>query len=315
MTYKLIHQNCLDAMKEMENESIDLMVTSPPYYNAREYSQWEDFDAYYQDMKQIFKEVYRLTKSHKNIVVNVGNVIGRTNKAPSSRQTIPLGAHFIIMLEAIGFTFQEDFIWFKGEVQSKRNFAGRPYPYQKHPINCYEHILVFTKKPKETKHLSCPKCGNEKTYKKGFSSGAPTFECRNKSCKKPSNKGYYTFSKKSQLRERYEKPENEIDKETLRLWRKDVAHFPTTMNHRKTKHNKNGHTAPFPETIPEMAIKFYSGVGDIVLDIFSGSGTTGVVALKLNRNYIGTEIHKEYVELSKERLDATMKQLAESEGV
>ncbi|MGG5342166.1 DNA-methyltransferase [Enterococcus sp. AZ192] len=316
MTYKIIHKNCLDAMKDMESKSIDLMVTSPPYFNAREYSQWENLEAYLFDMKQIFSEVFRIIKADKSIVVNIGDVLGRTNKTPASRRRIPLGAYFITMLEQIGFTLQEDFIWYKGEVHSKRHLAGKPYPYQKHPINCYEHILVFSKQPTEEKQrLECPKCKNPKSYRKGKSSGVQLYECRNKSCKKPSNKGYYTFSRKSQLRERYEKPENKIDKDTLALWRKDVARFPATMDYRKSKHNQNGHTAPFPEKIPEMAIKFYSGVGDIVLDIFSGSATTGVVALKLDRKYIGMEIHKEYVELSEARLEATKKQLIESEGV
>ena len=319
MTYKIINEDCLTAMQKMDNESIDLMVTSPPYYNAREYSQWENLDAYMADMKQIFAELFRIVKTDKNIVVNVGDVLGRTNASPTSRRRIPLGAYFIMMLEKVGFTFLEDFIWFKGEVHSKRHLSGKPYPYQKHPINCYEHILVFSKYPtQEVERLSCPKCGNQKTYRKGKSSGIQLFECRNLSCKKSSNKGYYTFSRRTRLRYQYEKPANKIDRESLKLWRKDVARFPATMSYRQTKHRPNGHTAPFPEKIPELAIKFYSGVGDTVLDIFSGSGTTGVVALKLNRNYIGMEIHKEYVELSRERLNEIFKQLAdntESKGV
>ena len=68
-----------------------------------------------------------------------------------------------------------------------------------------------------------------------------------------------------------------------------------------------GHTAPYPEDIPEMAIRYYSGVGDLVVDIFSGSGTTGVVAKKLKRNYIGFEINEKYVEISKQRIEENLK--------
>ncbi|MBM3709876.1 MAG: site-specific DNA-methyltransferase, partial [Actinobacteria bacterium] len=53
-----------------------------------------------------------------------------------------------------------------------------------------------------------------------------------------------------------------------------------------------GHTAPFPEEIPEMAVKFFSYIGDKILDPFAGSFTTAIVAKKLNRIAIGVEINK-----------------------
>jgi len=65
---------------------------------------------------------------------------------------------------------------------------------------------------------------------------------------------------------------------------------------------KIGHPAPFPEELPERFIKLFSYEGDLILDPFMGSGTTAVAAKNLGRNYIGYEIKKEYVELSKERL-------------
>ena len=67
--------------------------------------------------------------------------------------------------------------------------------------------------------------------------------------------------------------------------------------------NKLGHTAPYPTDIPEMAIRYYSGVGDLVVDIFNGSGTTCVVAKKLRRNYIGFELNEEYAKISNKRLE------------
>ena len=65
---------------------------------------------------------------------------------------------------------------------------------------------------------------------------------------------------------------------------------------------KIGHPAPFPEELPERFIKLFSYEEDLILDPFMGSGTTAVAAKNLGRNYIGYEIKKEYVELSKERL-------------
>lgn len=67
-----------------------------------------------------------------------------------------------------------------------------------------------------------------------------------------------------------------------------------------------GHSAPYPTDIPQMAIKFFSGVGDIVMDCFLGSGTSGtsgIVAKQLKRNFIGIEMNKEYFELAKNRIN------------
>lgn len=59
---------------------------------------------------------------------------------------IPLGACFTKIFEEEGFTFVDDFIWDKGEVQSERHKNGyKPYPFYQYPMNCYEHIFVFHK--------------------------------------------------------------------------------------------------------------------------------------------------------------------------
>ena len=71
---KIIWGDCLDALKKMDNESIDLMVTSPPYYNARDYSQWANIDDYLQDMREIIRETFRVLDNHKVWVFNVGDI-------------------------------------------------------------------------------------------------------------------------------------------------------------------------------------------------------------------------------------------------
>jgi len=65
--------------------------------------------------------------------------------------------------------------------------------------------------------------------------------------------------------------------------------------------NKN-HSAAFPEELPEFFIKLFTDVGDLVLDPFAGSGTTLVVAKRLNRGYIGVELHQKYVDVIRQRL-------------
>jgi len=69
---------------------------------------------------------------------------------------------------------------------------------------------------------------------------------------------------------------------------------------------KGAHFAVFPEELVRSCILAGSQEGDTVLDIFSGSGTTGIAALKNNRNYIGIEANEEYVKLSQERIDSSV---------
>ncbi len=69
-----------------------------------------------------------------------------------------------------------------------------------------------------------------------------------------------------------------------------------------------GHSAPFPEEIPEMAVRYFSGVNDVVCDIFSGSGTSCIVARKLNRKYIGFEISEKFCRTANERISKFKKE-------
>ena len=68
-----------------------------------------------------------------------------------------------------------------------------------------------------------------------------------------------------------------------------------------------GHSAVMPEPVAEKVVEYFSKENDLVLDVYSGSGTTGVVCNKLNRNFIGFEINENYVKLSKERLSSSNK--------
>ena len=79
------------------------------------------------------------------------------------------------------------------------------------------------------------------------------------------------------------------------------------MNTERAK--KIGHPAPFPEELPFRLIQLFSFTNDIVLDPFIGSGTTAVVAMKTNRNYIGYEIDSEYIKLAENRLEPLKSQL------
>ncbi len=77
---KVLWGNCLDFLQHMNSESIQLMITSPPYYNARDYSQWETLDNYLDEMSLIIKECYRVLDNHRPFVFNVGDIFDNDNK-------------------------------------------------------------------------------------------------------------------------------------------------------------------------------------------------------------------------------------------
>jgi DNA modification methylase len=79
--------------------------------------------------------------------------------------------------------------------------------------------------------------------------------------------------------------------------------YPTNVLHLATECSNKNHSAAFPEGLPEWFIKLFSKEGDTVLDPFMGSGTTNVVAQRMNRNSIGIEISPEYYEMVKKQLE------------
>ena len=124
---KIIWGNCLNVMKGLKPESIHCIVTSPPYYNAREYSVWKNIGDYLNDMRNIIRESYRILDNHRVFVFNVGDIFNNDNLKTRSvwgKRRLPLGAYFIKIFEEEGFAFVDDFIWDKGEVQSERHKHG-----------------------------------------------------------------------------------------------------------------------------------------------------------------------------------------------
>lgn len=297
---KIVWGDCLHALKKMDSESIHCMVTSPPYYNAREYSQWENINDYLDDMRNIIRESYRVLENNRVWVFNVGDIFDNPRTKTKSvwgKQRIPLGAYFLSIFESEGFTFVDDFIWDKGEVQSQRQKnAGKPYPFYQYPLNCYEHILIFHKHRLDPIRYPCPVCGSLKVNGNTQSEvGLQSWECKNLKCfeRSKSNRGK-RFSAKTNITQSSQKrtPNNEISKDMVYKWRRDIIKFSPVIKINSKGENVLGHTAPFPEDIPEMAVRNFSYEGEKILDPFAGSFTSAIVAAKLNRVGVGVELGK-----------------------
>ena len=295
---KLVWGDCLKVLQKMDSESIHLMTTSPPYYNARDYSHWGNLNEYLEDMTKIIKESYRVLDNHRAFVFNVGDIFDNDNiksKSKWGKRRIPLGAYFVKIFEEQGFTFIDDFIWNKGEPESQRNKNGdNPYPMYQYPINCYEHILVFFKHREDKTLYPCPICGCLKVNGNAYSGvGIKSWECKNLKCfeRSKSNRGK-RFSLRSLMMNSLQIEDNIIEKDFLMKWRKDIVKINPVIKINSKGENILGHTAPFPKEIPEFAIKMLSGKGEKVLDPFAGSFTTAIEAQKLGRVGIGIELNK-----------------------
>ena len=295
---KIIWGNCLRVLRGLKSESIHCMVTSPPYYNARDYSNWNDLNGYLKDMQEIIKECYRVLDNHRVFVFNVGDIFDNDHlktKSVWGKRRLPLGAYFITIFEKVGFTFVDDIIWDKGEVQSERHKNGnRPYPFYQYPMNAYEHILVFHKHRLDNTRYPCPICGTLKVNGNTQSEiGLKSWECKNEHCfeRSKSNRGK-RFSLKTIMTQGEQRRENKINDAFIKQWRKDIIKFPPVIKINSKGKNTLGHTAPFPEQIPEFAVKMFSYENEKILDPFAGSFTSCIVANRLNRVGIGIEINK-----------------------
>jgi DNA modification methylase len=312
----LIKGDSEEILKKLPDNSIHLVVTSPPYFNAREYSQWETLADYLKDMKEIFTEVFRVLDNHRTFVLNVGDVQCKLGKQPWTLRRVPLGSLFTLICQEIGFEFVDDYLWDKGEPQSYRHMNGvTKFPFYQYPINSYEHILIFHKHVLDKTRLPCPICGSMQVQNNSQSEiNVQSWECNNEKCPERSlgNRGK-RFSARSIMMQEGQNEENIIPESLKKKWRKDIVSFNPVI---KIVGNKNivGHTAPFPEDIPEMAIKFYSYKGDTILDPFAGSFTTSLVAMKNGRHSIGIDVIPKYVRLGEKRLKNYMKQKRLSEN-
>jgi DNA modification methylase len=296
---KIIWGNCLEVLRAMKSESIHLMVTSPPYYNARDYSNWRNLNDYLDDMKKIINQAYRVLDNHRVFVFNVGDIYDNDNLTTKSvwgKRRIPLGAYFIKIFEEAGFSFIDDFIWDKGEVQSERHkHKNTPYPFYQYPMNCYEHILIFHKHRLDDTRYPCPICGTLKVNGNTQSEiGLKSWECKNLSCfeRSKSNRGK-RFSLKTIMTQGHQKQEHAIPLEFIDKFRRDIIKFSPVIKINSKGENTLGHTAPFPEEIPEMAVRLFSYSGEKVLDPFAGSFTSIIAANRLQRTGIGIEINNE----------------------
>lgn len=243
-----------EVLQRIEEGSVAAAVTSPPYFNAREYSQWENMYLYLYDMYNIARKIKNVLDDDGIYLYNIGDINGNEMtiaKSNMGNKRLLLGAYSILIFEAAGFELVDNYIWNKGEPQSKRSTNdGNFTPHYQKPVNCYEHMFIF-KKRGEKIHF------NEETV-----------------------------------------PVN---------WKNFVVDFTPVYKINSKGENTLGHTAPYPEDIPDFVAKAFGKKGKAILDPFLGSGTSIIAAVKNGYKGYGIEFSKEYAELARKRFNEEMR--------
>lgn len=140
-----------DSSSYLENilpGQIGAAITSPPYYNAREYSQWENLIMYLIDMMINATSVFNALSNNSYYLYNIGDIVSEDNiyvNSNMSKHRIQLGFLSCLFFEIVGFNLTGNIIWDKGEVQSKRNSTINLFSGYIKPVNCYEHMFILKK--------------------------------------------------------------------------------------------------------------------------------------------------------------------------
>lgn len=144
----IVHGDVKEVLKYVPDESIHLTFTSPPYYNARDYSIYESYDQYLDFLTDVFNSIFRVTKDGRFLIVNTSPIIiPRVSRSHSSkRYPIPFDLH--ARLVSNGWEFIDDIVWVKPETSVKNRNAGflqhrKPLAYKPNAIT--EYLMVYRK--------------------------------------------------------------------------------------------------------------------------------------------------------------------------
>jgi len=256
--------DCVELMKEIPDDFIDLTVTSPPYDNLRDYNNEVTWN--FEKFKEVAKELFRIIKPGGVVVWVVGDAtIKGSETGTSFRQAL--------FFKDCGFNLHDTMIYQKDAC---------PFPETNRYYPMFEYMFVFSKGKPKTVNLIADK--PNKRYGEKVASSTQ---------RRPDGKTVKVSANKTD-------PTRTVKKYGVRgnVWQYSPGYNKST----KDKYAYQ-HPAMFPEKLAADHILTWSNPGDIVLDPFLGSGTTAKMAVLNDRHYIGFEISSEYFDIACQRLD------------
>lgn len=307
-TNVILEGNCLETLSTLPDNSVHTCITSPPYWGLRDYGHDDQLgleptpEEYVQNLVEVFREVRRVLRDDGTLWLNIGDTYvsnqGDRNKVggfqanpdpdrskaesamsfkkrvgdlkPKDLVGIPWMVAFALRKD--GWYLRQDIIWNKPAVM--------PESVQDRCTKSHEYIFLFSKSQRYY-------FDSESIKEPAISTDTST---RNRNATKMNNTPGRT--KMGGLTTNHYETRN----------KRSVWTIPT-------KPFKGAHFATYPPALIEPCILAGSPEDGIVLDPFFGAGTTGLVALENNRQYIGCEINPEYIEIAKERLKPVVKNI------
>lgn len=277
---KIICGCCLDEMAALAPESVDLTVTSPPYFQQKDYGDdrqigWESsLDEYLRKMTRLLELMHRLTVAEGSAFLVVADTYDR-----GTMQLVP--QRLACVATDIGWYMRNDLIWVKTDAAPGRTDKRWRYTH--------EHVLFLTKSSQSYwfddsairqpyAEATLKRWGNGQRY-----GGPKAMTGSTDGSKKQKAKGNRFPAGKSFVLN---------PKGTLPS---DVIQLPSGRS-------KFAHYATFPPALAESFVLAASPPGGLVFDPFTGTGTTGEVALKHGRRFLGVELSAEYAAIATERL-------------
>ncbi len=256
-----------DAEKELQKlktNSIDLIITSPPYADQRKGTYGGiRHDKYVEWFLPISKELFRVLKSTGTFILNIKEKV-----VNGERSTYVM--ELIIEMKKQGWLWTEEFIWHK-----KNSYPGKwPNRFR----DSWERLLQFNKDKKfhmYQEEVMVPMGNWAKSRLRNLS--------------------------ETDKRRDNSKVGSGFGKNISNWLTRDKA-YPSNVLHLATECNNKNHSAAFPEELPEWFIRLFTKEGNTVLDPFAGSGTTLVVSKRMKRHSIGIEVVKDYVEMIKDQV-------------
>ena len=271
--------DCLEEMKKIKDESVDAVVTDPPYL----YLKNQQFDSQF-DENLFFSQIKRVLKKDGFIVM-----FGR-------------GASFYrwnTILSNLGFVFKEEIIW-----EKEKNTS----PFS-NLLRFHETISIFTKGNGIINKVKIPYIEARENNLEGIISDIKRLRVTFKNfseleeVEKYLESGLLVFNRKKVSKFETTAPECKSYSRCVAVARgiREGLVERDIMKEQRDYYNMQ-HPTQKPVRLMERLVSLVSKEEDIVLDPFMGSGSTGVACLNTNRSFIGFEIDAEYFEIAKERI-------------
>lgn len=263
-----------EKLKLLSDNSVDLIITSPPYADQRKSTYGGIHpDKYVEWFLPISKQLLRVLKPTGTFILNIKEKV-----VEGERSTYVI--ELILAMRKQGWLWTEEFIWHK-----KNSYPGKwPNRFR----DSWERLLQFNKNKKFNMYQEEVMIPMGDWAKNRLKNLSETDKIRDNS------KVGSGFGK------------------NISNWLDRDKAYPTNVLHLATECNNKKHSAAFPEELPEWFIKLFTQENDTVLDPFMGSGTTLIVANRMKRNSIGIDMVPEYYEMVRKQLQPVELYLLES---